>query len=206
MTAFKHGSKPVIGLVGAIGAGKSAAARCFAARGGHPIDADALGHEALRQPDIVAKLVEVWGEGIRKEDGSLDRRAIGRIVFADAGARQRLEDAVYPYIGARTQAEIAAAQVNPDVSFVVLDAPVLLEAGWGELVDALVYVDAPRELRLARLAARSGWDDAELTRREGAQWPADEKKRLARAVIVNDAGLGELQEQVDRVLAALGVA
>ena len=62
MTRFKHGPKPVIGLVGAIGAGKSTAARAFAARGGHAIDADALGHEALRQPEIVAHLASLWGE------------------------------------------------------------------------------------------------------------------------------------------------
>ena len=206
MTAFKHGPKPVVGLIGAIGAGKSTAARCFAARGGHVIDADALGHDALRQPDIIARLVEMWGDGIRREDGTLDRRAIGRIVFADAIERKRLEDAVYPYIGARTRAEIAAAQVNPATAFVVLDAAVLLEAGWGELVDSLVYIDAPRAARLARLALRSGWDESELTRREAAQWSADEKTRRATAVLVNDAAPERLQEQVDRVLPALGVA
>lgn len=203
---FKHGPKPVIGLVGAIGAGKSAAARCFAARGGVVIDADALGHDALRQPGIVAALVTMWGEGIRKEDGALDRRAIGRIVFAEDAQRNALEAAVFPYIGERTHAEIAAAQANPDAGFVVLDAAVLLEAGWGGMVDALVYVDAPRGMRLARLAARSGWDEAELARREAAQWPAAEKMNRAAAVLVNDAGTAELQEQVDSLLATMKLA
>jgi dephospho-CoA kinase len=205
MTAFKHGPKPVVGLVGAIGAGKSAAARCFAARGAHVIDADALGHEALRQPDIVASLVRIWGEDIRKADGTLDRRAIGRIVFGDPRQRNTLEATVFPYIQGRAFAEIATAQANPAVAFVVLDAAVLLEAGWGDLVDSLVYVDAPRELRLARLAARSGWDESELTAREAAQWPAERKRERARAVVVNDAGLTELQEQVDRVLKTLAL-
>ena len=68
MTAFKHGPKPVIGLVGAIGAGKSTAGRLLAARGGHVIDADSLGHEALRQPEVVSALVNLWGERIRKPD------------------------------------------------------------------------------------------------------------------------------------------
>ncbi len=201
MTAFKHGTKPVIGLVGAIGGGKSTAGRCFAARGGYVIDADSLGHEALRQPEIVAKLVRYWGEGIRKPDGSLDRREIGRIVFADRTQRNALEATVFPYIEARTRQEIAAAQANPDAAFVVLDAAVLLEAGWGEMVDRLVYLDAPRPTRVARLAARSGWTEADLTAREAAQWTAEEKKSLADAIIVNDAGVAELQEQVDRLLA-----
>src|SRR6185503_3681483 len=90
----KHGAKPVVGLIGAIGAGKSTAAKCFAARGGHVIDADALGHEALRQPEVTAALVARWGERVRKPDGSLDRREIGRIVFADAGERNALEAVV----------------------------------------------------------------------------------------------------------------
>ncbi len=200
MSGFKHGPKPLIGLIGAIGAGKSTAAKCFAARGGHVIDADALGHEALRQPEIIAALVKLWGAEIRNADGFLDRRAIGRIVFADREQRTALEAVVFPYIGERTRQEIFAAQANPNVSFVVLDAAVLLEAGWGDLVDSLVYIDAPRSTRLARLAIRSGWNETELSARESAQLPAEEKKARAHAVIVNDAGTVELQEQVDRVL------
>jgi dephospho-CoA kinase len=200
MTAFKHGAKPVIGLIGAIGAGKSTAARCLAARGGVVIDADALGHEALRQPEVVAKLMALWGEGIRRPDGSLDRREIARIVFADDAERNALEAAVFPYIGGRTRQEIAAAQANPAVAFVVLDAAVLLEAGWGEFVDKIVYVDAPREQRVARLAARSGWGDADLAAREAAQWPAEEKMSRADAVVVNDGDLDRLQERVDRLV------
>jgi dephospho-CoA kinase len=199
--SFKHGPKPVLGLVGAIGAGKSTAARCLAARGGHAIDADSLGHEALLQPDIVAALVGRWGARVCRADGTLDRREIGRIVFADAAERKALEATVFPCIGRRTHEEISAAQTNPAVAFVVLDAAVLLEAGWGALVDRLAYLDAPRELRLARLAARSGWAEAELAAREAAQWPAEEKKMRADAVIVNDAGPDALQERVDRVLA-----
>jgi dephospho-CoA kinase len=200
-SGFKHGPKPVIGLVGAIGAGKSTAARCLAARGGHVIDADALGHDALRQPEIVAALVKLWGVGVRKADGTLDRREIGRIVFADPVQRNTLEATVFPYIGERTRREISAAQANPGVAFVVLDAAVLLEAGWGGMVDRLVYVDAPRADRVARLAARSGWTEAELTARESAQWPADRKIAHADGVLVNDAGPAELQHQVDRLLA-----
>jgi dephospho-CoA kinase len=206
MTAFKHGAKPVIGLIGAIGAGKSTAAQCFAARGGYVIDADALGHAALRQPEIVAALVKLWGASIRKPDGALDRREIGRIVFADPAQRNALERAVFPYIGDRTQQEISAAQANPTAVFVVLDAAVLLEAGWGEMVDRLVFVDAPREVRITRLATRSGWSAAELTARESAQWAADVKKARADAVVVNDADSVQLQEQVDKLLARWQIA
>lgn len=198
--SFKHGPKPVVGLIGAIGAGKSTVGRLLAARGGHVIDADSLGHEALRQPEIVAALVSKWGERVRKSDGSLDRREIGKIVFADSAERNALEATVFPYIGERTRREIAAAQANPGVAFVVLDAAVLLEAGWGEMVDRLVYVDAPRAVRIARLAARSGWGESDLSAREAAQWPADVKKARADAIIVNDDAPAALAEKVDRLL------
>src|SRR5262249_40144056 len=159
---------------------------------------------ALRQPDVILSLVKMWGEGIRKPDGSLDRREIGRIVFADPAQRNALESTVFPYIGERTHQEISAAQANPQVLFVLLDAAVLLEAGWGEMVDRLVFVDAPRTARIARLAARSGWTEAELTAREAAQWPVEEKKMRADAVIVNDTNAARLQEQVDQLLAVWG--
>jgi dephospho-CoA kinase len=201
MSAFKHGPKPVIGLIGAIGAGKSTVAKCFASRGGQVIDADALGHEALRQPEVVESLVKRWGEQIRRPDGTLDRREIGRIVFADPEQRNALEATVFPYIGKRTQQLIEAAQANRDAAFVVLDAAVLLEAGWGDWVDRIVYVDAPRELRVARLAARSGWNETELVGREAAQLPAEMKKTRADSVVMNEADVVRLQEQIDALLA-----
>jgi dephospho-CoA kinase len=204
MTAFKHGPKPVIGLIGAIGAGKSTAAKCFAARGGQVIDADALGHEALRQPEIIEALVTRWGARIRKPDGTLDRREIGRIVFADPQERNALEATVFPYIGERTRQLIGAAQANPSAAFVVLDAAVLLEAGWGGLVDKIVYVDAPRELRVARLAARSGWNEGELAAREAAQLSAETKRARSGAVIMNDADGVRLADQIDALLAEWG--
>jgi dephospho-CoA kinase len=197
---YKHGAKPVIGLIGAIGAGKSTAARLFAARGGFAIDADSLGHDALRQPAIVAAVVARWGERVRKPDGTLDRRAIGRIVFANPAERAALEGLVFPYIEKRIRDEIARGIADPNSRFVVLDAAVLLEAGWNNSVDRIVYVDAPRELRLARLAAKSGWTDADLAAREAAQWPAEMKKARADAVLVNDTTETALEERVEKLL------
>lgn len=202
---FKHGAKPVVGLIGAIGAGKSTAARCFAARGGVVVDADVLGHEALRQPDVVSKVVERWGERVRKPDGSLDRRALGRIVFADSAERIALEELVFPYIGKRCREEIVRGLADPRTHFVVLDAAVMLEAGWNNETDWIVYVDAPRPVRLARLAHRSGWTDRDLAQRESAQLPETVKKARAHATIVNNSDAESLQEQVDGVLKQWGL-
>jgi len=199
---WRHGPKPVIGLVGGIGAGKSTAAAAFAARGGAVVDADALGHEALEQPEIRCRVLDRWGHrgNLVKPDGRLDRRAIARIVFANPAERAALEAMVFPYIGRRAMEEVAKAQADPAAKFVVVDAAVMLEAGWDGVCDRLVYVDAPPEARLARLAARSGWSASDLAAREAAQWPAAEKRKRAAAVIVNDTGRDKVQEQVDRLL------
>ena len=196
--------KPVIGLVGGIGAGKSAAATAFARRGGAVIDADRLGHAVLELPAVKTALVERWGERVLKPDGGVDRRTVAGIVFADPAERRALEAVVFPPITAAARERIAAARTDPGVRFVVLDAPTLLEAGWGELADRLVYVDAPRPVRLARVAGR-GWSGADLAAREAAQMPAAEKRARCDAVLANDGTTDELQGRVDRLLAGWGL-
>lgn len=203
--AHPPGRKPVIGLVGGIGAGKSAAAAAMAARGGRVIDADRLGHEALESPEVKRQLVARWGDRVLKPDGTANRRAIAGIVFDDPAELRVLEGLVFPHIGRRAREEVAAAQADPAVRFVVLDAAVMLEAGWSDACDRIVFVDAPREVRLARLADRSGWSPEQVVAREAAQLPLAEKLRRADAVLVNDADRGRLQERVDRLLAEWGL-
>ncbi len=191
---------PVLGVIGAIGAGKSTAAAAFARRGGFVLDCDRLGHVALAQAEVLAKLVQRWGMGIVQSDRTPNRRAIGAIVFADAAERMFLESVAFPAIGALVRAEIAKATGDAGVRFVVLDAAVLLEADWGDFCDRIVYVDAPRGVRLARVLARSGWTEAELDRREAAQWSAHERMARADAVIDNGGAPSDLQVAVDRLL------
>lgn len=199
--------KPVIGLVGAIGAGKSTAAAAFARRGGIAVDADQLGHDALEQPEIRQLVLDRWARrgNLLKPDGRLDRRTIAAIVFANPEERTALEGMVFPYIGQRALDQIHRAQADAETKFIVVDAAVMLEAGWEEVCDRIVYVDAPRSVRLARLAARSGWSDADLAAREAAQWPAEKKMKRAAAVIVNDGSREKLQDQVDRLLEKWGI-
>lgn len=193
-------SLPIIGLIGGIGAGKSTAGRCLAARGGFVIDCDKLGHEALAVPAVVGQLVARWGEAVRNPDGSANRRAVAGIVFNDPAERTWLESVVFPVIGEMADELIARANGNPAVKYIVLDAAVLLEAGWGDRCDRILYVDAPRELREQRVFARSKWTPEDLTARESAQWPAELKKSRADAVIPNDCTETELQAKIDHVL------
>lgn len=197
--------KPILGLLGGIGAGKSAVAAALARRGGDVVDCDKIGHQVLALPEVLGKLVDRWGEQVRKPDGTANRRAIAEVVFQDPIQRKFLESTVFPVIRRHAEAEIAAGQSHPAVRFVVLDAAVMLEAGWNDVCDKLIYVDAPRELRITRLAERSGWTESDLAAREAAQLPAEVKRARADAVIRNDGTLAELQEQVDSLLETWGI-
>lgn len=192
--------KPVFGLIGGIGAGKSTAAACLAARGGFVIDCDKLGHAALGQPEVRDELRAQWGGEVFNADGSVNRKAVAGVVFGTPAEREWLESVVFPVIGRLADERLRAADADPAVRFSVLDAAVLLEAGWKDRCDRVLYVDAPREVREARLAARSGWTAADLTAREAAQWPSEVKKRHADAVVVNDGTREQLQERIDHVL------
>ena len=207
MSKWRHGPKPVIGLVGGIGAGKSTAARLLAARGGAVIDADALGHDALERDDVRQSVLHQWGgrANLLRADGRIDRRALGRVVFGNSADRHALERLLFPYIRERAVNAISAAEADPAVRFVVLDAAVMLEAGWDGVCDKVVYIDAPRPVRLVRVSARSGWTDADLTARETAQWPAERKRAAADAVVVNDADPDGLGRQLDELFETWGM-
>lgn len=196
--------KPVIGLVGGIGAGKSAVAEVLAERGGRIVAGDPAGHAALLDPDVRARVASRWPEAISK-DGAIDRKTLGRIVFADPVQLKELEAIVFPWIEDRLRREIAAAEADPSVRFVVLDAAIMLEAGWQRVCDKLVFVDVPRELRVARVALR-GWTPEDLDRRERTQMALSEKQARADAVLTNTAGMYELQKNVDALLAHWGLA
>jgi dephospho-CoA kinase len=196
---------PTIGLIGQIGAGKSTAAAGLAAVGGAVVDADKLGHAALEVPHVVAALVRRWGNPVLKPDGAINRRAIAGIVFPHAAERQFLEAIVFPVIGELARAEIARVRAISGVRFVALDAAVMLEAGWAGHAEKLLYVAAPRDLRLARLRLRAGWTDADLTAREASQWPAAVKQARADAVVWNDGEPEDLEVRTRRILHGWGL-
>lgn len=195
----------VVGLIGGIGSGKSRVAAAFAARGGRVVSGDALGHEVLRQPEVLARVSARWGAAVLGADGQVDRRRMAARVFADPAELRELEAIVFPHIERRAGEEIARARDDPAAAFVVFDAAVMLEAGWDRLCDRLVFVDAPREVRLRRLAEQRGWDENELERRERAQLPLTLKAARAGHVIDNSGTEEHLARQVDELLRQWGV-
>jgi dephospho-CoA kinase len=189
--------KPVIGLIGGMGSGKSLVAAELARRGARLISGDRLGHEALKQPDVQARVVERWGPAVLDERGEVDRRKLGAIVFADERERQALEALVFPTIERGIREAIAAARSDPEVKLVVLDAAIMVEAGWDGACDRLVFVDAPGAARLRRLADQRGWSAKEVDARENAQMPLAKKKERADYVLDNSGTPEQLARQVE---------
>lgn len=190
---------PVIGLIGGVASGKSFVARQFAGRGAAVIDADQIGHEVLRDPAVVEAARRQWGESILGADGQIDRRRLAAIVFAPPPAGpiqlQRLEALTHPEIGRRMDRQIEQLQ-HAGWPAIVLDAAVLVKAGWAGRCNRVVFVDAPPEVRLARAAAR-GWSPAEFARREAAQESLESKRRAADWAIDNSGDPAATSAQVD---------
>jgi dephospho-CoA kinase len=210
---FRHGLLPVVGLIGDIGGGKSEVAGLFKERGAVVIDADAVGHELLKDPGVLHQIVERFGPGVLVRTGggepgltpAIDRKALGAIVFNDPAARHALEAILHPRMRAwfRAIIERELAENGGEGRLIVLDAAILLEAGWDDLCDRIVFVDAPREERMRRVQEQRGWSREALEARERAQWPADEKRVRADVMINNDSGLESLRRAVEQVEATL---
>lgn len=194
---------PVIGLVGGIGSGKSTVARAFSDLGCVVSDSDKAGIEALRRSEVIRALVEWWGNGILDESGAVDRKAVAGIVFNDPEQRERLEGLVHPMIHAQRHELIKQSRSQEGIRAVVVDAPLLFEAGVDKECDAVVFVQTPKRIRAQRVKETRGWDESELDRREKAQLGLEQKRERADYVVANGGSVEELKPQVVRILEAI---
>ncbi len=191
--------KPIIGLAGGIGAGKTLVAGMLESLGARVIDFDRLAHEELCSPDVLATLRSWWGDSVCSAEGKVDRQAVASIVFAEPDELGRLEGLLYPRIGRCCEQLLAASAADPGVKAMVLDAPKLFEAGLNELCDTVIFVEADFSDRARRVAESRGWTEQELIRRENLQNPLDTKKAVADHVVINQSGADVLREQVAHV-------
>jgi dephospho-CoA kinase len=189
----------LVGLTGGIGSGKSLVAELLAAHGATIIDADVLAREAVAPgtPGLAA-VRERFGTGVLRPDGSLDRAALGKIVFGDPLARRDLEAIIHPAVRARAAALAAAA---PEGAVVVQVIPLLVETGQQGHFDQVVVVDVEPEVQLSRIVRRDGLSEAEARARLRAQASREARLAAAHVVLRNNGTRDDLAAAVDRLWA-----
>jgi dephospho-CoA kinase len=191
-----------IGLTGGIATGKSHVLARFREHGVPVIDADVLARESVAPGSQgLAGAVSRFGPEILRPDGSLDRAALGAIVFRDATARRDLEAIVHPYVRQRIEAFFAA--IPSSVPFAVADIPLLYESSREEGFDAVVVVACARERQLERVMARDGLSREDAERRIASQLPIEEKVKRADHVIRTDGTYADTDAQVAELLIRL---
>ena len=185
-----------IGLTGGIGSGKSTVAEAFARFGVPVIDADRIAHELTRPGSLLLPAIrDAVGGACFDTDGSLDRRCLRDRVFRDPALRRRLEAVLHPAIRARMLEEAA----RQDAPYVILVVPLLLEAGWQDLVDRILVVDAPEEIRIRRVCERDHVAETDARRIMNAQIDRTARLRAADDVLDNARDTQALASEVERL-------
>jgi len=198
----------VLGVLGGVASGKSFVANELARLGAVVINADRIGHEVLEDHDVREAIRRRWGDEVFSPAGTVDRAKLAAIVFGTdekAGDELKaLEQLTHPRINKRILEEIDDLDKTGKVPAVVLDAPVMLKAGWNEFCDKIVFVDAPHDVRLQR-ARQRGWNEKEFERREAAQESLQAKRQVADVIIDNSASQELTRRSVEQFWCSLGL-
>ena len=186
----------IIGLTGGIGSGKSTVSQFLAELGALIIDADKIGHEVFKPgTEAWRKVVSAFGKRILADDGAIDRKKLSTIVFGNPEARTRLNEIMHPQIYEAIKAQLEEYR-RKGVGVVVLEASLLIEAGWASTVDELWVTTAPEATVLKRLKERGGLSEAESQARIRSQLSSNERLKYANVVIDTDCDLEELGAKV----------
>ena len=205
MSQSSADSIPVAGILGGIGSGKSSVVKAVEGLNVKVIDADRIGHELLTDSEISAQIRQRFGGNVFDSQGQVDRPSLAEQVFG-AGSdyednRRGLERILHPAIRRVIESEIEST--SQDVDVIVIDAALLLEAGWAACCDKLIFIHAPKELRAERVVRDRGWQPGELERRESTQWSVDRKKRLADFVVDNSSAIEAAASRMKQIFESL---
>ncbi len=189
----------VIGLTGGIGSGKSTVSQFLAELGAVVLDADKVGHEAFK-PDTDAwrEVVAVFGRQVLNPRGDIDRKKLGDIVFKSSESLSRLNRIMHPKMFEVVKAQLEDYR-QQGVAVVILEAPLLVEAGWASLVDEVWVTVAPETAVLRRVKERTGLSEEEVLARIRSQLSSEERVKQADAVINTDCALDELRARVSEL-------
>lgn len=188
----------IIGITGIIGSGKSTVAGFLQELGAEVIHADIIGHQVY-EPGTPgwSRLIALFGDAILNASGHIDRQKLGHLVFQDAEARAKLNAVTHPLITGAVREQIAALRRHK-TGVAVIEAALLIEAGWASEVDELWLTTAPREIIYKRLEKRSGMSHNEALARIKAQMPVSRQRRYATRVIDTDTTMDKLKSKVER--------
>ncbi|MHB1125712.1 MAG: dephospho-CoA kinase [Bacillota bacterium] len=192
----------VIGLTGGIASGKSTISAILRAKGAHILDADIIAREIV-EPELPAwkDIVDYFGPGVLKEDRSLDRAALAKAVFGNPEVLLKLNGFTHPRVIARTDELIEYYRTADPSGVVVVDAPLLIEAGMSNMVDEIWVVAADKETQIKRIMERDKFTWEEAMKRINSQMPLKDKMKFAHRVIDTTCSLEETRDYVDRLWA-----
>jgi len=188
----------IIGLTGGIGSGKSTVAQFLVELGAVVIDADKVGHELLRSPEIHQEVVETFGKQVLDSGGEIDRSKLGKVVFDNPEALEQLNQIIHTGILIVIQGLLDDYR-QQGVAVVVLEAALLVETGSTSMADVVWVTVASEPAVLQRIKDRSGLSEAEILARIRSQASAGERAKYADVIINNDGNLDELRGEVERL-------
>ena len=197
------GKKPIIGILGGIGSGKSSAAGEFAKLGCGVIDADKIAHELLEEKNVEQEVVSVFGDSILNADGKIDRGKLAADVFCDGQKLSKLNSILHPGVLARSEELIERYNGDANVRAIVLDMPLMTEVGWDKRCERIVFVACSEQLRVERAKQLGVFGENELKNREKFQISLDTKIAIADNTIENNSGFSELVRQVTEIFSSI---
>ena len=193
---------PLVGIVGGVGAGKSSVVRNVKSLRLHFIDADRIGHDQLTVKKIKDQIVKTFGTQILDSSGDISRPDLAAQVFGDSSEnqekRKQLNSIVHPAIRSEIRRQINSAPQDADA--IILDAALLLEAGWADECNAVIFIDTSLEQRRKRVAETRGWSAEELQRREASQLSLEEKRRRSDFCVDNSGDISVAAHQMEQAL------
>jgi dephospho-CoA kinase len=193
--------RKVIGLTGNPGAGKSSVSRIMQNCGARVVDADCIGHRLLKSNSpVFDNLISEFGSSILNADGEIERKKLGAIVFQAPQCLQRLNEIVHPVLVQQIEDDIQQFRSSNEPGPLVVDAALIFEWNVASRFDAVLVVTAPEDVRRKRFMDAHNGADGDFDRRQSAQMPEEEKKRLANAVINNQTDLNDLRCKIEEFM------
>jgi dephospho-CoA kinase len=199
----KSKRKPIIGILGRVGSGKSTVAAEFAKLGCEVIDADKIAHKLLDKPSVKKRVVASFGKAILNPTGKINHRKLADIVFADGDKLAALNKIIHPLVFKEVRKLIKKAKRQNKVKAIVLDMPLLVEVGWAKRCDKLIFVECKQQLRAKRAKKMGILDENKLKIRENFQISLDNKKSIADNTIDNNSGFSALAGQVTDIFSGI---